>query len=186
MSISKIRTDSEEQEATVNLIVRDDQWGVQIDNRITPIYCCNCNKQLNNFYKLDGSRYGQVGTVKCSCGAEIHCTDSDNIVEYLNTITILNNIEIGKYRIDFKKTYKLEKLYWTLIKNKIGYDIISQHKNTTIDLKEIIDEIITNYHISIDSMEQYKSDKFEKLPIIINKWFELLNIIKINNATNTY
>ena len=69
--ITKILTDTDEQNCEIRIIVRADRWGfnnefwgIQIDNTITPLFCCNCKTQLKNFYKLNGGRYGQVGTVE--------------------------------------------------------------------------------------------------------------------------
>ena len=76
--ISEILTNEEEVECEIRIKVRtnrwgfnNEYWGIQIDNTITPLFCCYCNRQLEYFYKLDGSRYGQVGTVCCDCGAKI-------------------------------------------------------------------------------------------------------------------
>ena len=178
MSIKIIRTLDEEQKATITLDIRGGQWGVQIDNHVTPLFCCNCKTQLDNFYILDGGRYGQVGTVNCKCGAEIHCVDSDNIVEYLDTTTTYNNQLIGKYYIDFKELYKLNPRTWTIIKEKIGYDIFIEHKAERIELANVIEELISKFSFEVKNTKQYSSDKFDKLPKIINKWFGLLDTIE--------
>ena len=178
MSIKIIRTLDEEQKATITLDIRGEQWGVQIDNHVTPLFCCNCKTQLDNFYILDGGRYGQVGTVNCKCGAEIHCVDSDNIVEYLDTTTTYNNQLIGQYYIDFKELYKLNPRTWTIIKEKIGYDIFIEHKAEKIELANVIEELISKFSFEVKNTKQYSSDKFDKLPKIINKWFGLLDTIE--------
>jgi hypothetical protein len=181
--ITAIITTDEELKAIIMLEVRGEQWGVQIDNHITPLYCCNCKKQLDNLYKLDGSRYGHVGTVTCQCGAEISCVDSDNIVEYLDTTTTFENEKIGSYYIDFKNIYRLNNSSWTFIKENIGYDILSEHKGQTVNLEDVINEISARFNLTVDNSVLYSSDRFNKLPIIINKWFTLLNSID-NTATN--
>ncbi len=182
--ITKILTDTDEQNCEIRIIVRADRWGfnnefwgIQIDNTITPLFCCNCKTQLKNFYKLNGGRYGQVGTVECTCGAEIHCTDSDNIVEYLDTLTTVKRTTVDKYFIDFTKTYKLDNSSFVAIKDKVGFDIFRKYANQTIDLKEIIKELEVDYKICIDNNKKFSFDKFEHLPKTINKWFAILDNI---------
>ena len=174
MIIEILKAD-QEIDASIRLIVRGEEWGVQIDNHITPLYCCNCKKQLDKLYKLDGGRYGQVGTVNCKCGSEIHCVDSDNNVEYLDTTTTFENKIVGKNFIDFKQLYRLNNSSWTLLKENIGYDILSEDKNQEINLEDIINKTILNYNLTIDNSKRYSADKFDNLPTIINKWFGLLN-----------
>jgi len=176
--ITEIPTPDKEIEANITLIVRGKEWGVQIDNHITPIYCCNCEKQLENLYKLEGGRYGQVGTVNCKCGSEIHCVDSDNIVEYLDTVTTFDNKIIAKYYIDFKQLYRLNNTSWALLKDKVGYNILNEHKDKTVNLEDVVHQIISKFNLAIDNSSQYSTDKFHKLPIIINKWLGLLNSVE--------
>jgi len=174
--ITEIIIPDDETKTSISLIIRGENWGVQLDNHITPLYCCNCTKQLAKFYKLDGSRYGQVGSVNCECGAEIHCVDSDNIVEYLDTITTFQNRTIGKHKIDFKTTYRLSNTDWQFVKDKIGYDIFI-HKNQTLELDVVMDEIIQENKLIIDSTKQFTADKFNRLPLLINRWLCLLESI---------
>lgn len=175
--ITEILTDTEEQGCEIRLIVRSDKWGIQIDNTITPLYCCNCKTQLKNLYKLNGGRYGQVGTVKCSCSAAIHCTDSDNRVEYLDILTTLGNTIIGKYHIDFIKLYKLDNSTFFTIKNNLGFDIYKKYANQIIDLKKVIEELEINYELKIENEQDFTFDKFTHLPKIINKWLTILDKI---------
>ena len=184
--ITEILNDTDELNCDIRIIVRADTWGlnnefwgVQIDNTITPLYCCNCRKQLKNFYKLDGGRYGQVGTIICICGAEIHCTDSDNRVDYLDTLTTVRQTPIGKYYIDYTQTYKLDNHSFISIKEKVGFDIFNKYTNQTIDLKEIIAELEVEYNLRSDNGRQFNYDKFDHLPKIINKWYSILE--KVNN-----
>ena len=183
--ITEIKTIEEELDCEIKIKIRGDRWGannenwgVQIHNEITPIYCCNCKKQLNNFYRLGGSRYGQVGFVKCKCGAEIHCVDSDNIVEYLDTTTIINNNMIGKYFIDFKSIYKLDNSSFLKIKDNLGFDIFKIYKNQTVDLRTIIEKIENEIQPELVKHHNHSSDILERLPMLINKWFDLLNYDK--------
>jgi len=186
--ITEIKTIEAELECEIKIIIRGDRWGannenwgVQIDNKITPIYCCNCKKQLNNLYRLDGSRYGQVGFVACNCGAEIHCVDSDNIVEYIDTATIINDNAIGKYFIDFKSLYKLDNSSFLKIKDNYELDIFEIYKNQTVDLRIIIDKIEEKIQPDLVNHCNHSSDIFERLPMLINKWFDLLNYDKKTN-----
>lgn len=179
--LTEITTDKDEQNCEIRIIVRTDRWGVnkkswgiQIDNTITPLYCCNCKTQLKRFYKLNGGRYGNAGSVVCICGAEIHCTDSDNIVEYLDTVTTFRQSTVGRYYIDFTKTYKLYNSAFIAIKENLGFDIFKSYANQTIGLKEIINELEKDYGVSIDKDQKYICDKFEYLPGIINKWYSIL------------
>jgi len=63
------------------LIVRK---GVQLNVNKFPLFCPSCRNYLNEIYQHNGSRYGQVGTIKCDCGETLSLTDSDNIIEYIN------------------------------------------------------------------------------------------------------
>lgn len=182
--ITEILSDTDEQNCEIRIIVRTDKWGfnnefwgIQIDNTITPLYCCNCKTQLKSFYKLNGGRYGQVGTVVCTCGAEIHCTDSDNIVEFLDTLTTFRQTSVDKYYIDFTKIYKLDNSSFISIKEKIGFDVFKKYANQTIDLKAIVKELEVDYGISTDSDINITFDKFDQLPKTINKWFAILDNI---------
>lgn len=184
--ITEILTDTDEQNCEIRIIVRADRWGfdnefwgIQIDNTITPLYCCNCKTQLKSFYKLSGGRYGQVGTVECTCGAEIHWTDSDNIVEYLDTLTTVRQSPVDKYYIDFTKIYKLDNNSFIAIKEKLGFDVFKKYANQTIDLKAIIKELEVDYGISTDNDKRFTFDKFHHLPKTINKWFSILDNVNI-------
>ena len=66
----------------MELIVRGNDWGVQLDVKEFPLFCPSCRNYLNEIYEHTGSRYGQVGSVKCDCGEELALTDIDNIVEW--------------------------------------------------------------------------------------------------------
>ncbi len=176
--ITEILTVDQEEKATISINVSEEQWQIQIDNHITPLYCCNCKMQLDNLYKLDGGRYGQVGTIFCKCGAEIHCVDSDNMVDYLDTTTIFENKIVGTYHIDFKQLYRLNNSNWALIKENIGYDIFNECQGQTMGLEEILNEIIFRFDLTIDSSTNYNTSNFRKLPATINKWFGLLNLVE--------
>lgn len=179
--ITEILTDDEERDCEIKIIVRPDKWGVdnefwgvQIDNTITPLYCCNCKTQLKYFYKLNGGRYGQVGSVKCICEADIHCTDSDNIVEYLDTLTTIGKNPIGSYYLDFKKMYKLDNKSFLTIRDKVGLNIYQQYVNETIDLKIVVEELENKYGLKTDNSKDFTFEEIERLPKIINRWFRIL------------
>lgn len=53
---------------------------VDLDVALVPLRCAACGTQLPGFYEHRGSRYGQVGSVGCSCGAVVGVTDADNVV----------------------------------------------------------------------------------------------------------
>lgn len=182
--ITEILSESEEESCDIRIIVRTDRWGfnnefwgIQIDNTITPLFCCNCKTQLNGLYKLDGGRYGQVGSVLCSCGAIIHCTDSDNIVQYLDTATSIGQEVIANYRIDYSEIYKLDNSSFIRIKEKLGFDIYRKYANKTVDLKTIINELEVDYGLKTNIDVRFVLDKFQRLPIIVKKWFSILEQI---------
>lgn len=174
-----------EEEFNINLIVRDENIGVQLDVEITPIYCMNCNKQLNGFYKHDGSRYGQVGTVMCNhCGTTIYCTDHDNIVESLNTFITKEATNDSEVVIDYYSLYSLEKDIWKFLKNRVDYDIYQIHRNQTVTLQEIIKEICEKYYIElryIMNNEIETNEKFNCLPNVVNRWKKLIAYIEKTN-----
>ncbi|CAM4015976.1 hypothetical protein BAMA_12240 [Bacillus manliponensis] len=138
----------------------------------------NCNNQLDSFFKHDGSRYGQVGTIACNhCKAKIDCIDSDNIVENLRTYTYKE-----EYIIDYYKLYKLEKDIWHVIKEKIGYDIFERYPNEKTTLQNVIEEICEEYHIELKHVQYdipQTDDKIHTLPNIVNRWIMLLKILNI-------
>ncbi|MFN0050337.1 MAG: hypothetical protein ACKVOU_14535 [Cytophagales bacterium] len=179
--ISEILTDEEEQNCEIRIIVRADRWGfnkefwgIQIDNTITPLYCCSCKTQLKNFYKLNGGRYGQVGTVKCTCEAEINCFDSDNIVEYLDTLTSIDQTLIDKCYIDYTKMYRLNNDSFITIRDKVGFDIYKKYSNQTIDLKQIVEDLELIYGLKYENYQDFRFDKIKQLPRIVNKWLTIL------------
>ncbi|EKT3967409.1 hypothetical protein NTJ12_002497 [Flavobacterium psychrophilum] len=181
--ITEIFTEEEEIKCEIKITFRSENHGsnnecnrIQIDNNITPLFCCNCKNQLTNFYKLNGSRYGQVGTIKCNCGAEIHCTDSDNIVEYLDTLTTVEQNQVGKYHIDYSRIYKLNNEIFSLIKDKTGFDVFKQYSNQNVELNVIVKELETKY--VIEKSREYSFENFKRLPVIINKWYSILETLE--------
>jgi len=165
-----------EAEFDINLIVRGDHWGVQLDVEITPLYCMNCHQQLDGFFKFGDSRYGQIGTVKCNhCGADINCVDDDNIRERLMTYT-------GKseFILVYSELYELDNEIWKVMKGKLGYDIIKKYQGETISLRKVIEEICEEYQIEPSSLEACTtatSDKISRLPEVVNKWRSLRKYI---------
>jgi hypothetical protein len=182
--ITQLVTTEEELNCPINIIVRADRWGfdnekwgIQIDNTITPLYCCNCHTQLPSFYQMQGSRYGQVGTVHCTCGADIHCTDGDNIVEYLDTMTNLGRNTVGNYHLDFVNMYKLHNDSFTAIRDKTGFNLFSQYAGQTVGLKSVLSELKTNYGLNGTLIKQHSFDQIIRLPQIVNEWLSVLGTI---------
>lgn len=174
MAIQKILTKKEEEGLEIFLIIRDD-LGVLIDSQITPIYCSYCEKQVNGLFHLQGSRYGNVGIVHCSCGSEIQCTDSDSIVEYIITDTYFNGQKCGSYHIDLKGLYKLDYQHWELIKKRTGFNMIKQYFNRTILLRQLLRELPRNGFFHIESERKVKSDiVFTEVPKIITEWHQII------------
>jgi hypothetical protein len=161
------------EEHNVLLRVRKDGWGVQLDVHITPIYCVNCEQQLPGLYEHLGSRYGQVGTLKCNhCDFDIHCVDNDNIVEELRT---------SGYTLNYYSLYRQENETWKKIKETTGYDIISRHGGNTVLLTTITNEIAREYKITLKGNQSFTSHdgKITHFPNSITNWFELLNELNI-------
>lgn len=183
--ITALSTIEDELICPINIIVRNDRWGfenekwgIQLDNTITPLYCSNCKTQLPLFYHLQGSRYGQVGTVECSCGAAIHCTDSDNIVEYLDTMTTIGPNAVGHYHMDFKTMYQLDNESFIVLKEKTGFDLFRQYGDQTVQLKTVLTELKTGYGIKASDCRTHSYDKLSRLPMVVNEWLSLLETLK--------
>lgn len=172
-----------EEDCKINLKIREeDKWGVQIDVHLTPLYCLNCNNQLDGFFHHNGSRYGQVGSTICNhCGSEIFCTDSDNIVEYLNMYTQVKGTTFDNTKksiLDYYKLYKLDKQNWIALKSKAGYDIFKRHKDECIPLDCVITEVCDENNIKLRYVQQeipVIDERIKRLPDIVNKWIVLLH-----------
>lgn len=174
----------EEHNCPINIIVRPDRWGfdnenwgIQIDITITPLYCSNCHTQLPAFYHLQGSRYGQVGTITCSCGADIHCTDSDNIVQYLDTMTMVGRNAVGHYHIDFISLYQLNNEAFVRLRDNCGFDLFGRYNNQTVELKTVLDELRANYGFHSLLTTEHSADKITRLPGLVNKWLSVLDTL---------
>ncbi|MBO1514415.1 hypothetical protein [Metabacillus bambusae] len=160
-------------DGNINIIVRGDKWGTQLDVSITPIFCVKCNKQLPELYEHMGSRYGQVGTIQCDfCGTNIYCVDNDNIVEKLCTTG---------YILDYYKLYKLEDEIWGKVKDVIEYDITSRHVGNTVTLDYVINEICQEFSITLKDNNYFISEdgKITKFPKSVTKWFDLLQTLSL-------
>ncbi|WP_298766126.1 hypothetical protein [uncultured Polaribacter sp.] len=121
------------------LIIRGDEWGVQLDVKKFPLFCHSCRNYLNEIYEHTGSRYGQVDSLKYDCGESLSLTDSDNIVEYIN-------IHCRKLKavLDFKDLFKMHKVNFDKLKNEYEYDIYEKHLNKRIELDNLIVDIEKN------------------------------------------
>ena len=149
----------------IDLIVRGDKWGVQLDVKSFPVFCKSCNSFSKEIYEHKGSRYGQVGSVTCECGQKLNLTDSDNIVEYI--IIHSNNDETI---LDFKELYKLRIQDFETLKSKYGFDIYKEYLNQTIDLTSLIKNIEQKTGILFEECES----EFPA-PSEIRKWLWLMN-----------
>jgi hypothetical protein len=181
--IAKILTEKEEADCEIRVIFskvlshkgRHEIVRVKMDNRITPLYCFNCNLQLPHFYRMDGGRYGQVGTIRCGCGADIHCVDSDNIVEYLDTATWLGQDEVGKDVIDYAKMFKVDAKVFATIQEKLNVDVFLRYGGRSVDLKVIVEEFEDFLGCKADMRSNYVYGRYERLPAIANRWLTLLD-----------
>lgn len=182
--ITKIESIQDESNSNISITFKPGRWGfkkklwgVELNIGISPIFCVSCNKQLEHFYKLDGSRYGQVGTVECSCGAVINCSDADYLVDYLNTQTSHNDKIVGENYINFFTIYKLSNAYFLKIKEFCGLDLFEKYNNQTIQLSEIIKDILLQDSINITATKEFSVENVVRLPKVINQWFEILETV---------
>ena len=186
-----VKLDNEETELNCQILIHfrpdrwgpnNENWGIQINSKITPLYCCNCQNQLSNLFHIDGGRYGHVGTIKCSCEAEINCTDSDNIVEYLNTSSYFDEKKVGELLIDFKSLYQLNNESIQVISDEINMNIFEVFNGKRIDLEELVGFVIENSQLKIQGDYSLPNEKFTKLPKKVNNWLELLNNTSANKT----
>lgn len=154
----------EKEKSNIELIIRDDQWGVQLDVKEFPIICPSCNTYFEELYYHNFSRYGQVGSVNCKCGETVHLTDSDNIVEYINCHSGNKTI-----KLDFKKLFQLASSDFELIAKKFNYDVFKKHRNERLNLTDLINGIELDNKIEVKPIE---SDI--PLPLEIKKWIGLI------------
>lgn len=148
----------------VHLIVRGGQWGVQLDVRTFPIQCPTCRSFASTLFQHKGSRYGYVGSRDCECGAEIHLTDSDNIVDYIKCAGKDKSITL-----EFSNIFSLNSAAFERLKANLGYDIFEKHLEETIALSELNREIEETYGIIASPVE-----KEFPLPEEVKKWLGIL------------
>lgn len=165
-----------EKDADIKLIVRGEDWGVQINVCAYPIFCLTCNNYFPALYRSKGSRYGYLGAVYCDCGEKIHLSDSDNIVDYVKCFTSRNNASIDKsIIIDFKEEFKLGSKDFEQLKEKFHYDIFEKHPNEEIYLSSLVKEIEKENNIKAIPIES-----IIPLPFVVKEWIGLLNIANKN------
>lgn len=174
---------SEEDFDGVNLLVRGERWGVQLDVTVTPLYCLSCKTQLSHMYFLGGSRYGYVGFVECDhCGAKINCVDSDNIVEFLRTYHEVGGDPSSEFKINYRELYRLENPIWSLVQDKTGFDIIHTHKDQEVVLAQVVEEICNRIDLDPSRLigEIAGLDTlFKRMPKIVTRWLLLLQHLHI-------
>ena len=149
--------------SNIELIIRGGQWGVQLNVKVFPIICPSCNEYFDELYHHSSSRYGQVGSIKCKCGATVHLTDSDNIVEYIKC-----HSQEKVLVLDFKELYHLRSSDFESIDNIYSYDIFERHLNDTVDLADLIRLIKIENRIEANHIE---SDI--PLPQVVKEWIGL-------------
>lgn len=177
MAIEGIITAEEEFFPAVFLHIKNDRLDVRIDTRITPLYCHRCEAQVPGLFRLNGSRYGQVGSITCNCGAIITCVDSDNIVEWLDTITHVEGRELGRLRIDYYELYCLGSSSWELLREKTGFAVPETFNGRQTNLADIVSLLETRYQLKQDSTI-HTHPVFPILPAVVEKWMRLLQSIK--------
>lgn len=162
----------------VELWVRKKQKKVAIDVKVTPLYCGKCRKELKRMYLLDGSRYGQVGTVQCDfCSARIDISDNDNLVDGLRLFN-------GKRYdfLDYERLYRLEDTVWEDIKECTGYDIFAAYETQQVCLEKVMQEIKQTLPVPVptDLPADFTVHEYIKNNIhsVIKEWIALLIAIK--------
>lgn len=156
----KGRQTSNTNDSAVDLIVRGEPWGVQLDVKLFPIQCPVCEFFFPNLFEHRGSRYGQVSQVSCACGEELNLTDSDNIVEYIEI-----HSQAGKRTQDFKVLYNLTSKDFQALSQKYNYDIFQEHAGERMSLTELVEKVEKRTGIVAKSEES----EFPT-PIAVKKW----------------
>jgi len=152
------------EKSDIELIVRGGEWGVQLDVKEFPIICPACNNYFHELFHHISSRYGQVGSVNCSCGETVNLIDSDNIVEFIVCHSTEKSI-----KIDFKELFRLRQEDFESLRINLMYDIFEKHQNERISLLELIQTIELECGIQVESIESEIP-----MPQIIKKWLGLI------------
>jgi len=174
---------SQEVDFGAELYIRNNS--VSIDVEITPLFCSHCMNQLDGMFVIEGTRYGHVGEVFCKCGAKINCVASDNLVQWIDSSTYINNQEYGiKRHFDFKESYRLNDTSWGLL-NSIGFDIYKEYSNQKINLSKLLFDL--KLKLNIEHIKNHTNTKkglgINKLPAIITDWVSLLEMIEKKEIT---
>lgn len=173
---------SREEEFHIKLLIHNKKWnGVYLDVEITPIFCVYCNRQVEELFKLDGSRYGQVGDAGCNyCGSVLYCTDHDNMVDEIKISSTNNKTKI----LNYHTLYGLENEVWISLKDKIGYDIFTRYENEEwTTLQSVINDICSVMNIKLEDIpsRQIITDKdIPVLPTVVTEWLNLKEYFNIN------
>lgn len=127
----------------------DGKWGVLVDARIFPVICPKCNSYQPDLYQHKSSRYGYVGAVGCSCGEQLHLSDSDQ--EFVGHINIKSTKKT--LTIEFKEFYQLTEKHFERLKKDYNYDIYKEHLNTKLSLEDMLLEVEIINNIEIEPIE---------------------------------
>lgn len=166
---------------------------------ITPIFCNNCDSALQDLYQLLGSRYGQVGEVKCKrCSSTICVTDNDYRVEelynsvesYRNPWT--NNLKefdkkVSHYKFIYKDLFLLDTKYFKELL-KLHSDSIMLKSDNFFDLSDVIEDFCIKLNIKVADIPQkelFRDRRITVLPKVIIIWYNfllMLGIVKENNG----
>lgn len=169
--------------------------GSNLHTTITPGYCAKCRHQLNGFFRYEGSRYGQVGTIMCNhCNMEIHCTDNDNIQDSIYMIPEIYS-EKWSYdgddplrslvEIDFRDVFQINTRIFRKLEKALGDKVgdsnfLSKMEHKPIELQALIDQTCDALHITEISPEAIVVDeRFHSLPEKVTVWLNLLNRLEI-------
>ncbi|MFJ8264820.1 hypothetical protein [Peribacillus asahii] len=164
-----------------------------VDAHITPAFCLNCNQQVSGLFHYNGSRYGQVGEIECNhCHSTLFCTDDDyyqyrifmSPQNYFNRFIYDENTFKNKLsEIDFANVYLLNIETLNKVQKKIGTNMLGKNiLDTThdIELNDLINLISKKLKITdIPTNPIIIDDRFTHLPIKVNKWLNLLQLLKI-------
>lgn len=163
-----------ERSVDVKLIVRSEEQKVLINVCDYPIVCPSCKNYFSDLYHSKGSRYGYLGARHCDCGAKVHLSDSDNVVDYVKCFTSKNDARADKtIVVDFYKEFQLRTSDFEKLKKRLNYDIFEKHFNEEIYLSDLIKAIEAEYKIKASPIES-------KIPLllVVKKWMGLLEALR--------
>ncbi len=169
----------DEAEEDVQLLVPEKGNQIVILHAVYPLYCCHCNTQLPGFYELEQSdRTSIAGVEPCSCGAEIRCFFPGYSGEVLSAETYFDKKPVAVYKMDLGVLYKTREETWNLLRKALGFDVYELYRGKTFRMTSLLRHIETRYSIAVTGRRKYSAEELKSMPLLINRWLELLDLIK--------